>query len=153
MKGVLVDFGLAQFEEEMKESAVQCQCMNPNLPTHIFEKENLQVLYNRMKTSPLGYLKRESRPRKDGERSGTRGYRAPEVLFRCSTQTTAIDIWSVGIILLSFLLQITPLFGAEDDLTALVELTHIFGTEEMTICAAKHCNTTFSNHLWEILTC
>lgn len=36
-------------------------------------------------------------------RGGTRGFRAPEVLLRCTKQTVAIDIWSAGVILLSIL--------------------------------------------------
>lgn len=35
-------------------------------------------------------------------RSGTRGFRAPEVLLKISAQTTAIDIWSAGIVIKNF---------------------------------------------------
>lgn len=41
-----------------------------------------------------------------------------------------------------FLTQRFPFFASEDDTEALLELTNIFGVEEMTICAARHGKTT-----------
>jgi cell division control protein 7 len=61
-------------------------------------------------------------------RAGTRGFRAPEVLLKYRNQTTAVDIWSVGVIFLSLLSKRYPFFHSPDDLTSLCEIAAIFGT-------------------------
>ncbi|EKX31054.1 hypothetical protein GUITHDRAFT_50958, partial [Guillardia theta CCMP2712] len=37
------------------------------------------------------------------KRAGTRGYRAPEVLMGMQCQTTAVDVWAAGVVLLTLL--------------------------------------------------
>ncbi|KNC48912.1 CDC7 protein kinase [Thecamonas trahens ATCC 50062] len=69
-------------------------------------------------------------------RAGTRGFRAPEVLLRVEEQTTAIDVWSAGVILLCMLLRKYPVFHSPDDLTALCEITLFCGSREMVAAAA-----------------
>eukprot|EP00475_Leptophrys_vorax_P032762 TRINITY_DN50963_c0_g1_i2.p1 TRINITY_DN50963_c0_g1~~TRINITY_DN50963_c0_g1_i2.p1 ORF type:complete len:316 (+),score=81.08 TRINITY_DN50963_c0_g1_i2:438-1385(+) len=64
-------------------------------------------------------------------RAGTRGFRAPEVLLRCADQTTALDIWSAGIILLSVLTGRYPVFKPDDDFDALYEIAKCVGTENL----------------------
>lgn len=90
-------------------------------------------------------------------RAGTRGFRAPEVLLKCPDQTvgelllnqsyqcqyytdiaTALDIWSVGIMMLCFLTRRFPFFNSNDDTEALVEIAAIFGRKRMERCAAVH---------------
>ena len=56
-------------------------------------------------------------------RGGTRGFRAPEVLLKVMHQTTAIDIWSAGVILLSMLCSRFPVLSPSDDDVALLEIT------------------------------
>lgn len=94
----------------------------------------------------VGYLRNDPRPSVRANRAGTRGFRAPEVLLKCPDQTPAIDIWSAGIILLSFLLRRFPLFNSNDDTEALLELATIFGQRRMEQCAMLH-NRTFSCNL------
>jgi len=94
----------------------------------------------------VGYLRHDPRPSVRANRAGTRGFRAPEVLLKCPDQTPAIDIWSAGIVLLSFLLKRFPLFNASDDTEALLELATIFGRRRMEQCAMLH-NRTFSCNL------
>lgn len=91
----------------------------------------------------VGHLRNDARPGVRANRAGTRGFRAPEVLFKCPDQTPAIDIWSAGIILLSFLLKRFPLFNATDDTESLLELAAIFGSRRMEQCALLH-NRTFT---------
>jgi serine/threonine protein kinase len=80
------------------------------------------------------------RPQKQvAARGGTRGFRAPEVLWRFELQTTAIDLWSVGVVMLSMLTCAYPFFHAPDDLAALGELTVLLGTARLTE-AAKKCH-------------
>ncbi|ELW72635.1 Cell division cycle 7-related protein kinase [Tupaia chinensis] len=69
-------------------------------------------------------------------RAGTPGFRAPEVLTKCPNQTTAIDMWSAGVIFLSLLSGRYPFYKASDDLTALAQIMIIRGSRE-TIQAAK----------------
>ncbi|KAK3907878.1 Cell division cycle 7-related protein kinase [Frankliniella fusca] len=64
-------------------------------------------------------------------RAGTPGFRPPEVLLRSQLQTTAVDMWAVGVILLCILSGCYPFFRSPDDLTALAEIMTIFGTEKI----------------------
>lgn len=87
---------------------------------------------------PTGYPKNDSRPSRRANRAGTRGFRAPEVLFKCTAQTAKIDIWSIGVILLSMLARRFPFFNSTDDADALIEISSIFGKVRMKQCAMLH---------------
>ena len=92
-------------------------------------------------------------------RAGTRGFRAPEVLFKFPNQTTALDIWSAGVILLTLLTRRYPFFQSSDDFDAIVEIANIFGNDEMTTASKLYkrrwnCNlpSVPKNHLtWQVL--
>lgn len=77
------------------------------------------------------------KPKMWGSRAGTRGFRAPEVLLAVANQSCKIDIWSVGVILLSILTQRYPFFKSPDDLTSLVEISVILGTDRLRQSALK----------------
>uniref|UniRef100_A0A2K6DUT6 non-specific serine/threonine protein kinase n=1 Tax=Macaca nemestrina TaxID=9545 RepID=A0A2K6DUT6_MACNE len=77
-----------------------------------------------------------SRRQQVAPKAGTPGFRAPEVLTKCPNQTTAIDMWSAGVIFLSLLSGRYPFYKASDDLTALAQIMTIQGSRE-TIQAAK----------------
>ncbi|XP_006001140.2 cell division cycle 7-related protein kinase isoform X2 [Latimeria chalumnae] len=77
-----------------------------------------------------------SRQQQVAPRAGTPGFRAPEVLMRCPNQTTAIDMWSAGVIFLSLLSGRYPFFKANDDLTALAQIMTVRGSRE-TVQAAE----------------
>lgn len=62
-------------------------------------------------------------------RAGTPGYRPTEVLLKYPNQTTAVDIWAAGIILISILSGCYPFFKSTDDFTALAEIITVFGDE------------------------
>uniref|UniRef100_A0A5K3ET19 non-specific serine/threonine protein kinase n=1 Tax=Mesocestoides corti TaxID=53468 RepID=A0A5K3ET19_MESCO len=64
-------------------------------------------------------------------RGGTLGFRPPEVMLRCVTQTTAVDLWAVGVIFLSFLTGRYPFIKVEDDLEVLHSFSHLLGYERM----------------------
>ncbi|KAG0291089.1 hypothetical protein BGZ96_005491 [Linnemannia gamsii] len=93
-------------------------------------------------TRALGFDKKDPRPVIRVNRAGTRGFRAPEILFRHVQQTIALDIWSVGVILLCFLSGRFPFFHSDDDLEALLEIAVVFGQREMATVAATF-NRTF----------
>lgn len=66
-------------------------------------------------------------------RAGTSGFRAPEILLQCSHQTTAIDVWSAGVIFLSLLCRCLSFFhpSSSVDLFSLAQMCKIFGTSRM----------------------
>ncbi|KAL4402408.1 Cell division control protein 7 [Malassezia pachydermatis] len=170
--GTLCDFGLAE-RLEASEWLGKCHHTCPT-PDHLHGKQSVNqsthsthllpggalsrtedakthttyVARNALMGPPdrVGYLRNDPRPSVRANRAGTRGFRAPEVLFKCPDQTPAIDIWSAGIILLSILLRRFPLFNANDDTEALLELATIFGQRRMEQCAMLH-NRTFSCNL------
>ena len=78
-----------------------------------------------------------SLPQMQAPRAGTPGFRPPEVLLKHPNQTTAIDIWAVGVIMMSILSRSYPFFRAPDDMTALAELSVIFGTQRVRELAKK----------------
>lgn len=53
----------------------------------------------------------------------------------------ALDIWSVGTIMLSFLSGKFPIFNANDDVEALMEIAAILGKRKMEKCAQLHSET------------
>ncbi|KAI5790744.1 kinase-like domain-containing protein [Peziza echinospora] len=128
-RGVLVDFGLAE-KEGTDTSYCPCQA-NPGK-----EKRALNALH--AQTISTGYIKNDARPSRRANRAGTRGFRAPEVLFKCTNQTTKIDIWSAGVVLLTMLSKRFPFFNSADDVDATIEIATIFGRVRMKSCALLH---------------
>lgn len=82
-----------------------------------------------------GHFQNDPRVQMKASRAGTRGFRAPEVLFKYANQSTALDIWSAGVILLTLLTRRYPFFQSSDDLDAILEIACIFGQEEMAAAA------------------
>lgn len=61
-------------------------------------------------------------------RSGTRGFRAPEILLRCPEyQSHCIDIWSAGIILLTIMSGKYPILSGKDDFSDLAQIMRLWG--------------------------
>lgn len=56
------------------------------------------------------------------------------MLLKCQEQTTAVDMWACGIILLSILSGRSNFFNAPDDLKNLMQLISLFGKEA--VCQA-----------------
>ncbi|CCG81841.1 Putative uncharacterized protein [Taphrina deformans PYCC 5710] len=130
-KGELVDFGLA----ERQQVHGQCPCRDRSGQS----TEQMLGMINPTHAKLRGvHLKDDQRPGKRANRAGTRGFRAPEVLFKCDSQFTAVDIWSAGVILLTFLSCRFPFFNSNDDIEALIEIASIFGKDMMKQVAAQH---------------
>ncbi|OGE54201.1 hypothetical protein PENARI_c006G10924 [Penicillium arizonense] len=135
-EGVLVDFGLA--ERQGSEYTSPCLCTHQS---YVRRSRILSSYYSKNPPSAglsAGYPKNDSRPSRRANRAGTRGFRAPEVLFKCTSQTTKIDMWSVGVILLTLLGRRFPFFNSADDIDAMIEMSSIFGTRRMKTAAAMH---------------
>jgi cell division control protein 7 len=60
------------------------------------------------------------------------------VLFKCTEQTTAIDIWSAGVILLTILSKRFPFFNSADDVEAMIEIATIYGARRMKVAGLLH---------------
>lgn len=140
-RGVLVDFGLAERE------GTDWHACNCSYSTTHREKRIQNSLYGsvtrqyaeRGQAMPAPtYPKEDTRYSRRANRAGTRGFRAPEVLLKCTAQTCIIDIWSVGIILLTLLSRRFPFFHSADDIDAFIELSTIFGRRRMNEVALLH---------------
>ena len=130
-RGVLVDFGLA---ERQGTESKRCLC-------HESSQKRRERVTNSVAAAngpAVGYPKNDPRPSRRANRAGTRGFRAPEVLLKCTEQTTKIDIWSAGVMLLTILSRRFPFFNSADDVEAMIEIATIFGKARMKQCAYLH---------------
>jgi cell division control protein 7 len=135
-RGVLVDFGLA--EREGTDSK-PCLCHDDATSRRAKLRAHVAAAGINATTGPhAGYPKNDTRPSRRANRAGTRGFRAPEVLFKCTEQTTKIDIWSAGVILLTILSKRFPFFNSADDVEALIEIATIFGQRRMRAAGQLH---------------
>jgi len=129
-RGVLVDFGLAE-----REGSESKPCLCHEEPS--VRKAKVRAAY--VPSAPHnGYPKNDTRPSRRANRAGTRGFRAPEVLFKCTEQTSKIDIWSAGVILLTILSRRFPFFNSADDVEAMIEIATIFGSKRMRAAGQLH---------------
>ncbi|KAI8997593.1 kinase-like domain-containing protein [Pilobolus umbonatus] len=152
--GYLIDFGLCEFEgkSSVKVSTQEGNKQEGNKQEGNKQEGNKQegnrlTITNSNKDAALllkptdksikGYIKNDPRKPIVTNRAGTRGFRAPEVLLRADNQTTAIDIWSVGSIMLSYLMGKYPFFLSNDEADAMVEMTQLFGVTEMSSLATE----------------
>ena len=71
----------------------------------------------------------ERLPAAKGDRAGTPGFRAPEVLLASPHQGTAVDVWSAGIVLACLLSRRYPLLPGRDDLEHIACLLALLGPE------------------------
>lgn len=51
------------------------------------------------------------------------------MLLKYPNQSTAVDVWAIGVIMISILSACYPFFKASDDFTALAEITTVFGDD------------------------
>ncbi|KAL3426123.1 cell cycle protein [Phlyctema vagabunda] len=130
-RGVLVDFGLA---ERVGTDSKPCLCSLE----YTERKRRVHSSIAAVAGPATGYPKNDSRPSRRANRAGTRGFRAPEVLFKCTDQQTKIDIWSAGVILLTILSKRFPFFNSADDVEAMIEIATIFGQRRMKSCGLQH---------------
>lgn len=54
---------------------------------HIKQAQRLARAKSGMASEKVGYLEQDRRPANKANRAGTRGFRAPEVLLKCTAQT------------------------------------------------------------------
>ncbi|KAG1147639.1 hypothetical protein G6F37_003896 [Rhizopus arrhizus] len=117
--GYLGDFGLAQ----------RSSTLEVHKPGHLHAA--VDPIYTKHQDGPAGYFMHDKRKYISVDRSGTRSFRAPEIYLNSLRQTTAMDIWAVGVILLSFLTNVYPYFDPEDSAAGIVELMSTFGLKQV----------------------
>ncbi|KAG1170736.1 hypothetical protein G6F70_005186 [Rhizopus microsporus] len=117
--GYLGDFGLAQ------------RVVNYDIHKPGHQHATVDPIYTEHQNGPAGYFIHDKRKHIHVDRSGTRSFRAPEIYLHSMRQTTAMDIWAVGVILLSFLTNVYPFFDPEDSAAGIVELISVFGTKKV----------------------
>lgn len=134
-----MDFGLA---EKQGTDWQPCLCLEHAQKRHDRFMNSFAIDALRGQTDHISASypnpKTDPRSSRRANRAGTRGFRAPEVLLKCTAQTTKIDIWSVGVILLTILAQRFPFFNSADDVDAMIEMSSIFGKKRMKTVAALH---------------
>ncbi|KAJ2267221.1 Cell division control protein 7, partial [Coemansia sp. RSA 371] len=136
--GVLVDFGLAERENDQEATrARRALQMDASTATRLFRSFDAR--------GRPGVPRKDTRPGLRANRAGTRGFRAPEVLLKVARQTVAIDMWSVGVILLCLLTRRFPFFQSTDDTEALLEIAVLFGRLEMERAVAELGRTFLTN--------
>lgn len=146
--GVLIDFGLA----EVKEGIVS-EMMNALKTGHRDPErdEETRLIINIIKH--LQHTNRRCTICNDpsctgfAHTSGTQGFRAPEVLSKVIHQTTALDIWSCGIVFMCILSRRYPLFYQKSTLNEyyeLMEFCSFFGSESV-IKGLKEMNRDVEN--------
>lgn len=147
-------------QDNTKKQTFQCllpqhsQATNSGGSSYI-RVQNSQVQLGCMFPRPVGPVRRPSvavcrcagkpqvcnicltRNAQNAPRAGTAGFRPPEVLLKYPRQTTAVDIWSSGIIMLCILSGCYPFFRSADDVTALSEIMLVFGTQSIKTVAKK----------------
>ncbi|RKP39913.1 kinase-like domain-containing protein, partial [Dimargaris cristalligena] len=138
--GVLVDFGLAH--KKVVPHTHSLGASTSLYPRRPAVEQTPTIVDSRQRP---GILRRDLRPSVRANRAGTRGFRAPEVLLKVTYQTQAIDIWSVGVIMLSILTHRFPFFNSTDDQEALLEMGVLFGKKEMERVASLHDRAFFTN--------
>uniref|UniRef100_A0A060TBK4 non-specific serine/threonine protein kinase n=1 Tax=Blastobotrys adeninivorans TaxID=409370 RepID=A0A060TBK4_BLAAD len=144
-RGVLVDFGLAEKDTRRKTAPETGKKLSgQTIPSQRRDKQDCPCAHGGIEHSKyqivrqLGFRRDDKRSGRRANRAGTRGFRAPEVLFKCTSQSTKIDVWSAGVILLSLLAKRFPFFSSNDDGEALLELASVFGRRKMELCGLLH---------------
>ncbi|KAJ6706082.1 CELL DIVISION CYCLE 7-RELATED PROTEIN KINASE [Salix purpurea] len=77
----------------------------------------------------LAKNKGDGKNKKEGPCVGTKGFRAPEVLFRSLHQGPKVDIWSAGVTLLYLIIGKTPFYG--DPEQNIKDIAKLRGSEDL----------------------
>ncbi|CAK3900905.1 related to mitogen-activated kinase HOG1 [Lecanosticta acicola] len=159
-RGVLVDFGLAEREGTDYQ---KCNCelesgeRQRRVNNSVWHATKLAHHNSGQPLPQPSHPKDDPRASRRANRAGTRGFRAPEVLLKCTAQSCQLDVWSCGVILLTFLSKRFPFFHSADDIDAFIELCTIFGKKRMKDVAMLHGQVMHTNiptisdggHSWE----
>ncbi|KAK8703206.1 hypothetical protein V6N13_021532 [Hibiscus sabdariffa] len=82
------------------------------------------------------YFVGDVKHKKEGPCAGTKGFRAPEVLFRSQHQGPKIDVWSAGVTLLYLMIGKSPFIG--DPEQNIKDIAKLRGSEDLWEVAKLH---------------
>ncbi|KAJ4956634.1 hypothetical protein NE237_013417 [Protea cynaroides] len=80
--------------------------------------------------------KGDGKHKREGPCVGTKGFRAPEVLFRSTHQGSKVDVWSAGVTLLYLMIGRTPFVG--DPEQNIKDIAKLRGSEDLWEVAKLH---------------
>ena len=129
---MLIDFGLSELKEGI---LVELQSLLDSKTVGKEQVEELNLIINIIRNAQVN--ERRCSVCKDpnctgfAHTSGTQGFRAPEVLTKVIHQTSALDIWSCGIVFMCLLARRYPLFYQKSSLNEyyeVLEFCSFFGT-------------------------
>lgn len=113
-KGILIDFGLSEVATD--ENNIPAKCEDNEIVKQIVELQKKMNIKNR---------------------TGTKGYMPPESIFNAPSQDSSVDIWAIGVIMLSFLMRRHPIISLNNTskvknftIANLLPLVIIFGADE-----------------------
>ncbi|CAI2371307.1 unnamed protein product [Moneuplotes crassus] len=113
-KGILIDFGLSEVETDENGEPIK----NP-------ENDLVQKIVDLQRKMSIKH------------RTGTKGYMPPETIFNSPNQGSKVDIWAVGVIMLSFLMRRHPIISLNNTsrvknftISNLLPLSIIYGSNE-----------------------
>ncbi|CAL5429594.1 unnamed protein product [Camellia sinensis] len=93
--------------------------------------------------------KGNGKQKREGPCVGTKGFRAPEVLFRSPHQAAKVDIWSAGVTLLYLMIGRTPFTGEPEQ--NIKEIAKLRGNEDLWEVAKLHnCESSFPLDLYDV---
>ncbi|KAK6920392.1 Protein kinase domain [Dillenia turbinata] len=93
--------------------------------------------------------KGDGKQKREGSCVGTKGFRAPEVLFRSPYQGCKVDIWSAGVTLLYLMVGRTPFTGEPEQ--NIKEIAKLKGSEDLWEVAKLHDReSSFPTELFEV---
>lgn len=111
--GILIDFGLSEVETDEDNNPIKNK--DDDVIKQIVDLQKKMSIKNR---------------------TGTKGYMPPETIFNAPHQTSAVDIWAVGVIMLSFLMRRHPIISLNNTskvknftIANLLPLTILFGSD------------------------
>jgi cell division control protein 7 len=122
-KGKLIDCGLCEDDLSLAPKAP----VTGNVPKKLGDPP-YEMLYPHLC---------QRRQKMLGNRAGTRGFRAPEVLMGSWNQSCKIDVWGAGVIFLTLLTRRYPFFKAPDDAVALCEIACVVGSNKLELAAIE----------------
>ena len=121
-KGILIDFGLSEIETD--ENGEPIKLKDNESVKQIVELQRKMNIKNR---------------------TGTKGYMPPESIFNAPKQGTPVDIWAIGVIMLSFMMRRHPIISLNNTskvknftIANLLPLTIIFGSNEFKSIAHEY---------------
>ncbi|KAL6979788.1 non-specific serine,threonine protein kinase [Sarracenia purpurea var. burkii] len=93
--------------------------------------------------------KGNGKQKREGPCVGTKGFRAPEVLFRSPHQGPKLDVWSAGVTLLYLMIGRTPFTGEPEQ--NIKEIVKLRGNEDLWEVAKLHdCQPSFPADLHDV---